>query len=220
VRIQLIKPRRSDLAERWKWMRGVGAGFLIVGAGAVSAAVLVPAGALAAPLGWALIGLAVAYGAGALALTSSPTLGLQLVLVLAYALWGVSLLLDPDLGPLLLLVAMAGTFVLGGAAQAIAAVLKPHAQARWEALCGLILVAVGAMVGSQWPLSGTPALCVAFGLAAAAQGAAYLRLSAAGARLAARPPHQRNLFGRRKNPSTRQPSGARAVWRLPFGRQT
>jgi uncharacterized membrane protein HdeD (DUF308 family) len=137
------------------------------------------------PLAWSLLGLAVAYAAAAFVMKSERARGFQAAVTLGYAQTGAILLIDPQLGPLLLLFALSGAFALGGLAQVGAALLRPHAQSRWEAASGLLLIALGAMVALQWPLSAIPSLCAAFGLAAAAQGSAYLRLAKTGARLAA-----------------------------------
>jgi uncharacterized membrane protein HdeD (DUF308 family) len=184
VRLHLVKPARSELAARWKWHRALGAAFLGVAAGAVAAAIVLPPGTLATALAWSLLGLAAAYAAGAVLMKGERARGFQAAVTLAYAEAGAVLLLDPQFGPLLLLFALSAAFAIGGVAQVAAAVIRPHAQSRWESASGLLLVALGAMVALQWPLSAMPSLGVAFGLAAAAQGTAYLRLASAGARLA------------------------------------
>jgi uncharacterized membrane protein HdeD (DUF308 family) len=180
VRLQLVRPTRSELAARWKWHRALGAVFLALAAGALACAFQ----GRVTPLAWTLLGLAVTYGAAALVMTGERARGFQAAVALAYAEAGAVLLFDPQIGPLLLLFALSAAFAIGGAAQVTAAVIKPHAQSRWEAAAGLLLVALGAMVALQWPLPAIPSLCAAFGLAAAAQGSAYLRVAAAGARLA------------------------------------
>ena len=110
--------------------------------------------------------------------------GFQAAVTLGYAEAGAVLLFDPQIGPLLLLFALSAAFAIGGVAQVAAAVIRPHVQSRWEAASGVLLVALGAMVALQWPLSAIPSLCAVFGLAAAAQGSAYLRVATVGARLA------------------------------------
>lgn len=184
MRLQLVQPTRAELVARWKWHRALGAAFLGVAAGAFAAAIAFPPATLVTALAWSLLGLAAAYGAGALVMKGERARGFQAAVTLAYAEAGVVLLLDPQLGPLLLLFALSAAFAIGGVAQVTAAVVRPHAQSRWESASGLLLVALGAMVALQWPLSAIPSLCAAFGLAAAAQGTAYLRLASAGARLA------------------------------------
>jgi uncharacterized membrane protein HdeD (DUF308 family) len=183
VRLQLVRPTRSELAGRWRWLRALGVAFLSVAAGVIACAVVVEPRDLVKPLAWSLLALAGTYGAAALVTTGERARGLQAGLAAAYTESGVILLIDPQVGPLVLLFAMSGALVLGGVVQVAAAAIKPHAQSRPEAAGGLVLVAIGAMVALQWPLSAIPALCAAFGLAAAGQGAAYLRLAAVGARL-------------------------------------
>ena len=184
MRLQLVQPTRSELAARWKWHRALGAAFLGVAAGVSASAIVFPSGTLVTALAWSLLGLAAAYGAGAFLMRGERARGFQAAVTLAYAEAGVVLLVDPRFGPLLLLFALSAAFALGGVAQLTAAVIRPHAQSRWESASGLLLVALGAMVALQWPLPAIPSLCAAFGLAAAAQGTAYLRLASAGARLA------------------------------------
>jgi uncharacterized membrane protein HdeD (DUF308 family) len=183
VRLQLVQPTRSELVARWKWHRALGAAFLGVAAGAFASAIAFPPGLLVTALAWSLLGLAAAYGAGALLMRGERARGFQAAVTLGYAEAGAVLLLDPQFGPLLLLFALSAAFAIGGVAQLAAAVIRPHAQSRWESASGLLLVVLGAMVALQWPLSAIPSLCAAFGLAAAAQGTAYLRLASAGARL-------------------------------------
>jgi uncharacterized membrane protein HdeD (DUF308 family) len=184
VRLQLVQPTRSELVARWKWHRALGAAFLGVAAGAFASAIAFPPGLLVTALAWSLLGLAAAYGAGALLMRGERARGFQAAVTLAYAEAGVVLLVDPQFGPLLLLFALSAAFAIGGFGQVAWAMVRPHAQSRWESASGLLLVALGAMVALQWPLSAIPSLCAAFGLAAAAQGTAYLRLASAGARLA------------------------------------
>lgn len=183
MRLQLVQPTRSELAARWKWHRALGAAFLGVAAGAFASAIVFPPGTLVTALAWTLLGLAVTYGAAAFVMTGERARGFQVAVTLAYAEAGAVLLLDPQFGPLLLLFALSAAFAIGGVGQVTAAAIRPHAQSRWEAASGLLLVALGAMVALQWPLSAIPSLCAAFGLAAAAQGSAYLRVAAVGARL-------------------------------------
>jgi uncharacterized membrane protein HdeD (DUF308 family) len=184
MRLQLVQPTRRELAARCTWHEALGVAFLVVAAGILAGAVLVPPGELAAPFAWSLLALALVYAAAALVMTGDRARGFQLAVTLAYAEAGVVLLFDPQVGALLLLFTASAAFALGGVAQLAAAVFRPHAQSRWEAGSGAALVALGAMVALQWPLSGIPSLCAVFGLAAAAQGSAYLRLAGAGARLA------------------------------------
>ena len=163
-------------------------------------------GPAVAALGWSLVALGAAYAGVALAADGAQARGLLAAVGAAYAVCGSLLIVDPLLGPMLMLAAVSVTFVLGGLAQAIDAVARPHAQSASALAAGLVIAALGAAVGLEWPIPAIPALGIAFGLAAAAQAAACLRLALAGERLA-----QRNLLGLRKNPSTRQPSGARAT---------
>ena len=163
-------------------------------------------GSAVAALGWSLVALGAAYAAVALAVDGAQARGLLVAVGAAYAVCGSTLLVEPLVGPLLLLAAVSVMLALGGLAQAVAAAVRPHAQSPTAIAAGLLIVTLGVAIGLEWPLPAVPALGIAFGLAAAAQGAACLRLALAGERLA-----QRNLLGFRKNPSTRQPSGARAM---------
>ena len=178
--MQLVRPTRAELAARWKWHHALGAAFLALAAGALACAFL----GRVAPLAWTLLGLAAVYGAGAFLMRGERARGFQAAVTLGYAEAGAVLLFDPQIGPLLLLFALSAAFAIGGVAQVAAAVIRPHAQSRWEAASGVLLVALGAMVALQWPLSAIPSLCAVFGLAAAAQGSAYLRVATVGARLA------------------------------------
>lgn len=183
MRPQLVRPKRAELAARWKWHRALGGAFLTLAIGAVACAIA----GRATPLAWTLLGLAVVYGAAALVMTGERARALQAGVALAYGEAGAVLLLDPLAGVLLLLFALSAAFAIGGAAQVAAAVIRPHAQSRWEAASGLLLVAIATVVAAQWPLSAIPSLGAVFGFAAAAQGAAYLRIARTGARLAEPP---------------------------------
>lgn len=179
MRVHLIQPKRTELAARWQWHRALGVAFLAFAVGAIGCAIAGREG----PLAWALLGLALAYGAAAILMTGERARWLQAAVALAYAEAGAVLLVDRQFGPLLLLFALSAAFVIGGLAQTTAAMIRPHAQSRLEAGSGILLVAVGVMVALRWPLSTIAALGVVFGFAAAAQGAAYLRLAHVGARL-------------------------------------
>lgn len=179
MRLQLVRPRRSELAARWRWHGALGAAFLALAASALACAIL----GWVTLLAWTLLGLAAVYGAAAIVMTGERARGLQAAVAFAYGVAGAVFLLDPLAATLLMLFALSAAFTIGGVAQLAAAVLRPHAQSRWEAAAGVLLVACGAMVALQWPLPAIPALGVAFGLAAGAQGGAYLRIAAVGARL-------------------------------------
>ncbi len=214
-RLTLMRPTRGALAAHWQWTRALAIAFfttaivlLVGGTG------LVPVRAAVA-LGWSLIALGAVYACGAFTAGGAQARGLLTAVGAAYAVCGGLLLVDAVLGLLLLLVAVSGALILGGIVQVVVAIARPHAQSTPALVSGLALAALGGAVALEWPLAPVPGLATVFGLAAAAQGAASLRRAAAGERLA-----QRNLFGLRKKPSTRQPSGARAIWRLPVGRQT
>jgi uncharacterized membrane protein HdeD (DUF308 family) len=214
-RFKFMRPKRRALAARWQWARALAIAFFAAALALIAGTTgLAPAGATVA-LGWSLVALGAVYAGGALRADGGQARGLLAAVGAAYGVCGCLLLVDAVLGPLLLLVAVSVALILGGIVQAVVAIARPHAQSAPAFGFGLALAALGAAVALEWPLAVIPALGTVFGMAAAAQGAAYLRLAAAGERLA-----QRNLFGLRKNPSTRHPSGARATWRLPFGRQT
>jgi uncharacterized membrane protein HdeD (DUF308 family) len=185
MRLQLVRPTRAELVARWKWHRTLGAGFLAVAACTVVSAIALPRAMLVTALAWSLFALAAAYGLAAFLMQGERGRGLQATVALAYAEAGAVLLVDAQFGPPLLLIALSSAFAIGGIAQSVAALLRRHAQWLWEAAAGVLLVVLAAMMALRWPLSAAPWLCVAFGLAAAAQGAAYLRLGRAGARLAA-----------------------------------
>ena len=205
-RLQLMRPTRAALAVHAPANKvlafllfAVALALLAAGAG------LMPGPAVAA-LGWSLVALGAAYAAVALAVDGAQARGLLVAVGAAYAVCGSTLLVEPLVGPLLLLAAVSVMLALGGLAQAAAAAVRPHAQSPTAIAAGLLIATLGVAIGLEWPLPAVPALGIAFGLAAAAQGAACLRLALAGERLV-----QRNLLGFRKNPSTRQPSGARAM---------
>jgi uncharacterized membrane protein HdeD (DUF308 family) len=214
-RLRLIRPSRAALAAHARQARWLGIVLFAVALALLAAGAGLLPGPATGALGGSLVALGVAYAGVAFAADGAQARGLLAAVGAAYGVCGSLLLTDPVLGPLLLLAAVSTVFVLGGLAQAITAVVRPHAQSASALAAGLLIAALGAAVGLEWPLPAVPALGIAFGLAAAAQAAACFRLALAGERLA-----QRNLFGLRKNPSTRQPSGARATWRLPPGRQT
>jgi len=205
-RLQLMRPRRAALAARAPTARALAIVLFAVALSLLAAGAGLMPGSAAAALGWSLAALGAAYAGVALVADGAQARGLVAAVGAAYAVCGGLLLVDPLVGPLLLLAALSVALSLGGLAQALAAAVRPHAQSAAAISAGLLLVALGAAVGLEWPLPAVPALGIAFGLAAAAQGAACLRLALAGERLA-----QRNLLGFRKNPSTRQPSGARAT---------
>jgi uncharacterized membrane protein HdeD (DUF308 family) len=205
-RLRLMRPTRAALATRAPTTRALAIALFAIALALLAAGGGLMPGPAVAALGWALVALGSAYAGVALATDGAQARGLLAAVGAAYAVCGRLLLVEPLLGPLLLLAAVSVTLVVGGVAQAIDAVARPHAQSASAFAAGLAIAALGAAVGFEWPLPAVPALGIAFGLAAAAQGAACLRLALAGERLA-----QRNLFGLRKNPSTRQPSGARAT---------
>jgi uncharacterized membrane protein HdeD (DUF308 family) len=207
-RPHLMRPTRAVLFEYRRWVKALAVAFFAIGFALLVTAADGSAGRAVAALGWSLVAFGAAYAAAAFTVQGAEPRA-------AYAVCGSVILVDPVLGPLLLFVAVSFAFVVGGIVQAIAAVARRHAQSVPALVSGIAIAALGVAIAREWPLAPVPALAVAFGLAAAAQGAACLRLAAAGERLA-----QRNLFGLRKNPSTRQPSGERATWRLPPGRQT
>jgi hypothetical protein len=214
-RLRLMRPTRASLAAHAPTTRALAIALFAIALALLAAGAGLMPGPAVAGLGWSLVALGVAYGGVALAADGAQTRGLLAAVSAAYGVCGSLLLVDPLLGPVLLLAALSVTLGVGGLAQVIAAVARPHAQSAPAVGAGLAIVALGAAVGFEWPLPAVPALGIAFGLAAGAEAAACLRLALAGERLA-----QRNLLGLRKNPSTRQPSGARATWRLPPGRQT
>jgi uncharacterized membrane protein HdeD (DUF308 family) len=205
-RLQLMRPTRAALASHAPRTRALAFVLFAVALALLAAGAGLMPGPAVAALGWSLVALGAAYAGVALAADGAQARGLLAAVGAAYAVCGSLLIVDPLLGPMLMLAAVSVTFVLGGLAQAIDAVARPHAQSASALAAGLVIAALGAAVGLEWPLPAIPALGIAFGLAAAAQAAACLRLALAGERLA-----QRNLLGLRKNPSTRQPSGARAT---------
>jgi len=205
-RLQLMRPTRAALAAHAPRTRALAFVLFAVALALLAAGAGLMPGPAVAALGWSLVALGAAYAGVALAADGAQARGLLAAVGAAYAVCGSLLIVDPLLGPMLMLAAVSVTFVLGGLAQAIDAVARPHAQSASALAAGLVIAALGAAVGLEWPLPAIPALGIAFGLAAAAQAAACLRLALAGERLA-----QRNLLGLRKNPSTRQPSGARAT---------
>lgn len=213
-RVQLMRPTRGALAARAPWMWPLAAAFFSVACVLLGAAVL--PGTSAAVVGWSLVAFGIVYACNAAAAAGgTEARGLLCAVGAAYAVSGGVLLLDPILGRLLLLAAIAVTLVPGGIALAVDAAVSRHAQWRIAAASGVAIAVFGIAVAFEWPLPALSALAITFGLAAAAQGAACLRLAHVGERV-----RQKNLFGLRKNPSTRHPSGARATWRLPFGRHT
>ena len=201
-----MRPTRAALAAHAPRTRALAFVLFAVALALLAAGAGLMPGPAVAALGWSLVALGAAYAGVALAADGAQARGLLAAVGAAYAVCGSLLIVDPLLGPMLMLAAVSVTFVLGGLAQAIDAVARPHAQSASALAAGLVIAALGAAVGLEWPLPAIPALGIAFGLAAAAQAAACLRLALAGERLA-----QRNLLGLRKNPSTRQPSGARAT---------
>jgi uncharacterized membrane protein HdeD (DUF308 family) len=212
-RVQLMRPTRGALAARAPWLRPIAAAFFAV-ALALLAAGVIPGSPVEA-LGWSLVAFGILHAGNAVAADGAQARGLLCAVGAAYAVSGSLLLVDPILGRLLLLAAVAGTLVPGGIALAVDALASRHAQWRAAAASGIAIAGFGGAVAFEWPLPAVSALAITFGLAAAAQGAACLRLARVGERVA-----QKNLLGLRKNPSTRQPSGARATCLLPFGRQT
>ncbi len=206
LRPQLMRPRRAALAIHAGTNKALAILLFTVAFLLVTAGVGLAPGSAATALGGSLVALGIAYAGVALVADGAQARGLLAAVGAAYAVCGGLLLVDPLVGPLLLLAAVSVTLSFGGLAQAVAAAVRPHAQSSTALAAGLLIVALGVAIGLEWPLRAVPALGIAFGLAAAAQGAACLRLALAGERLA-----QRNLFGFRKNPSTRQPSGARAM---------
>lgn len=214
-RLRLMRPKRAALAAHAPTTRALAIVLFAVALALLAAGAGLMPGPAPGALGWSLVALGAAYAGVAMVADGAQARGLLAAVGAAYAVCGGLLLVDPLVGPLLLLGAVSFALALGGLAQAAAAAVRPHAQSPTAIAAGLLIVALGAAVGLEWPLPAVPALGIAFGLAAAAQGAACLRLARAGERLA-----QRNLFGLRKKPSTRQPSGDRAMWRLPPGRQT
>ncbi|HSD54811.1 MAG TPA: hypothetical protein VLC47_11635 [Burkholderiales bacterium] len=212
-RVQLMRPTRCALAGRAPWMLSVAAAFFAVALALLGAGVI--PGPPAEALGWALVALGIAYSCNAAAADGAQARGLLCAVGAAYAVSGSLLVVDPVLGRLLLLAAVAMTFVPGGIVLAVDAATSRHARWPTAAVSGIAIAVFGAAVAVEWPFPAVSALAITFGLAAAAQGTACLRLARAGQRLS-----QKNLLGLRKNPSTRQPSGARATCLLPFGRQT
>jgi uncharacterized membrane protein HdeD (DUF308 family) len=184
LRLQLLQPTRAELAARWPWLRGVATAFIAIAAGLAGGAIGFVPIPLAALLGWSLIALGVSYCAGGFAMRGERTRWIPLAIGPAYAVSGAFVLTDPPIASLLLLLAISGAFVLGGIATMIGALVKRHAQLRRAMAAGGFAAALGLMVGSQWPVSGVSALCVAFAVIAAVQGAAYLRLALVGQRLA------------------------------------
>jgi len=211
-RPQLMRPTRAALFERRRWAKALAAVFFLIALALLAAAA---AGDAEAALGWSLVAFGAAYAAASFTAQGAEPRALLAAIGAAYAVCGSVVLVEPVLGPLLLFVTVSSAFVVGGVVQSVAAVARWHAQSIPALVSGIAIMALGVAIAREWPLAPVPALAVAFSLAAAAQGAACLRLAAAGERLA-----QRNLFGFRKKPSTRQPSGERATWRLPPGRQT
>ena len=201
-----MRPTRAALAAHAPRTRALAFVLFAVALALLAAGAGLMPGPAVAALGWSLVALGAAYAGVALAADGAQARGLLAAVGAAYAVCGSLLIVDPLLGPMLMLAAVSVTFVLGGLAQAIDAVARPHAQSASALAAWLVIAALGAAVGLECPLPAIPALGIAFGLAAAAQAAACLRLALAGERLA-----QRNLLGLRKNPSTRQPSGARAT---------
>jgi len=214
-RLLLMRPRRATLAAHAPTARALAIVLFAIALALLAAGAGLMPGPATAALGWSLVALGVAYAGVAFAADGAQARGLLVAVGAAYTVCGGVLVVEPLVGPLLLLVPLSVTLVLGGLAQAAAAAVRPHVQSPTAIAAGLLIVALGVAIGLEWPLPAVPALGIAFGLAAAAQGAACLRLALAGERLA-----QKNLLGFRKNPSTRHPSGARAMWRLPPGRQT
>ena len=205
-RLQLIRPTRAALAAHAPTTRALAFVFLAVALALLAAAAGLMPGPAVAALGWSLVTLGAAYAGVAVTADGAQARGLLAAVGAAYAVCGSLLIVDPLLGPMLMLAAVSVTFVLGGLGQAIDAIARPHAQSASALAAGLVIAALGAAVGLEWPLPAVPSLGIVFGLAAAGQAAACLRLALAGDRLA-----QRNLLGLRKTPSTRQPSGARAT---------
>jgi uncharacterized membrane protein HdeD (DUF308 family) len=201
-----MRPTRAALAAHAPTTRALAFVLFAIALAVVAAGAGLMPGPAVGALGWSLVVLGAAYAGVALAAAGAQARGLLAAVGAAYAVCGSLLIVDPLLGPMLMLAAVAIAFVLGGLAQAIDAVARPHAQSASALAAGLVIAALGVAVGLEWPLPAVPSLGIAFGLAAAAQAAACLRLALAGERLA-----QRNLLGLRKNPSTRQPSGARAT---------
>ena len=214
-RPQLIRPTRAALFERRRWAKALAVAFFMIALALLATAADGSTGRAVAALGWWLVAFGAAYAAASFTVQGAEPRGLLAATGAAYAVCGSVVLVEPVLGQLLLIATVSFAFVAGGIVQAVAATGRWHAQSVPALVSGIAIMALGVAIASEWPLAPVPALAVAFGLAAAAQGAACFRLAAAGERLA-----QRNLLGLRKNPSTRQPSGERATWRLPPGRQT
>jgi len=210
-----MRPTRTALATHAPWLRAVAVTFFAIAVALLGASAGLMPGARVAALGWSLVALGVAYAGSAFASDGAQARGLLASGAAAYGVSGSLLLVEPFLGALLLFAAVAVALTLGGIGQAAAAAAERHAQWTTAFASGLAIAAFGVAVALRWPLSAVSALATTFGLAAAAQGAACLRLAAAGERLA-----WKNLLGLRKNPGTRQPSGACATCMLPFGRQT
>lgn len=205
-RPQLMRPTRAVMFERRRWAKALAVVFFAIALALLATAIDGSAGRAETALGWSLVAFGAAYAAFAIAAQGTEPRGLLAAVGAAYAVCGSVVLLEPVLGPLLLFVAVSLSFVVGGIVQAVAALVRWHPQSVPALVSGVAIAALGSAIACEWPLAAVPALAVAFALAAAAQGAACLRLAVAGDRLA-----QKNLFGFRKNPSTRQPSGARAT---------
>lgn len=177
-RVQLMRPTRRTLAARAPWMRAIAVAFFAVALALLGIGVI--PGSPVEALGWALVAFGVVHAADAVASDGLQARGLLGAVGAAYAVSGSLLLVDPVLGRIILLTAASVSFILGGIVLAVAAVASRHAQWTTAAASGVAIAGYGAAVALEWPVPADPALAITFGLAAAAQGAACLRLARAG----------------------------------------
>src|SRR4029453_5134733 len=145
-----MRPTRAVLFERRQWAKAFAVAFFAISLALLATAAGGLAEGASAALGGSLVAFGAAYAAASFTAQGAQPRGLLGAIGAAYAVCGSVVLLEPVLGPLLLLGTVSFAFVVGGIVQAVAAAVRQHAQSAPALVSGIAIAALGLAIAREW----------------------------------------------------------------------
>lgn len=174
----------GDLSRSWGWLLGIGIVFVLLGTIGIGMAVLLTRVSVL------YIGIMIMIGGAAQLIHAFKGHGWRAVLPsaitgLLYLLAGFSVIRNPTAASTLITLILAGVLIVIGCTRAWTAFhLKGSRQWFWPLLGGLASVAIGLMILSHWPISGTWVIGMFLGIDLMVNGWSCIAIAMTGRNLA------------------------------------
>ena len=176
---------QATIERSWGWFVALGAGLILLGLFALSSAVVTTLAA-AWVLGILLVVRGVLYVVAAFRAGGCWGIGFMLVMAVLFVAGGWILLTRPLSGALTITALLALFFVFSGLMRIFSAVVQRAPNWGWAVFGGSISLLLGALLWSQWPLSGLYAIGLFIGIDLVLDGVTWL-VTALRARSGAQP---------------------------------